>query len=300
VRPGPNNALPTGYTYTGQLDSGLGLMYYGARFYDGALGRFISPDTIVPEPGNPQALNRYSYVLNNPLRYTDPTGMFSEDEIMGYLGVSTWDDVLAMFGEGGVMAGAWGFLEVLRQAELGDPISMWYDISGGMTSIASVTGSFYEQDGQLMFGGQIGADANPLFLPAVVFGQMSMHGRASAWSVNNGAMHFILNKQYSHLVFRPNQVDWYDAGVDVFGIVGDVALVAAPGPGTVVWLASEFAELTSVGKQWDQLETGNPSDVLLDYGVIVAQDAKLLPQWGSAANIASLAVNLGQGFTITP
>ena len=36
--------------------------------------RFISPDTIVPEPGNPQALNRYSYTLNNPLKYTDPTG----------------------------------------------------------------------------------------------------------------------------------------------------------------------------------------------------------------------------------
>lgn len=32
------------------------------------------PDSIVPEPGNPQAWNRYSYALNNPLRYTDPTG----------------------------------------------------------------------------------------------------------------------------------------------------------------------------------------------------------------------------------
>jgi RHS repeat-associated protein/uncharacterized repeat protein (TIGR01451 family) len=85
VRPGPNNALPTGYTYTGQLDSGLGLMYYGARHYDPQLGRFISPDTIVPDPGNPQALNRYSYVLNNPLRYTDPTGMFSEDQIEQFL-----------------------------------------------------------------------------------------------------------------------------------------------------------------------------------------------------------------------
>jgi hypothetical protein len=60
-------------------------MYYGARFYDGALGRFISPDTIVPEPGDPQALNRYSYVLNNPLRYTDPTGMFSEEAIWTYI-----------------------------------------------------------------------------------------------------------------------------------------------------------------------------------------------------------------------
>ena len=42
-------------------------------------------DTIVPDPGDPQALNRYSYVLNNPVRYTDPTGMFSTDEIEQYL-----------------------------------------------------------------------------------------------------------------------------------------------------------------------------------------------------------------------
>jgi hypothetical protein len=50
------------------------LYYYNARYYDPKLARFISPDTIVPDPRNPQALNRYSYVLNNPLKYTDPTG----------------------------------------------------------------------------------------------------------------------------------------------------------------------------------------------------------------------------------
>jgi hypothetical protein len=51
VRPGPNNALPTGYTYTGQLDSGLGLMYYGARFYNGSRwDNSSSPDAIAPEP----------------------------------------------------------------------------------------------------------------------------------------------------------------------------------------------------------------------------------------------------------
>jgi hypothetical protein len=58
--------------------------------------------------------------------------------------------------------------------------------------------------------------------------------------------------------------------------------------------------LVSSGKPWDQLETGNPTDVLLDFGVMAAQEARLLPQWGSAANIASLAVNVGQGFAITP
>jgi hypothetical protein len=40
------------------------------------LGRFLSADTIVPSPGNPQALNRYAYTQNNPLKYTDPSGHF--------------------------------------------------------------------------------------------------------------------------------------------------------------------------------------------------------------------------------
>jgi len=56
---------------------------YGARFYDPALGRFISADTVVPGAGNPQALNRYAYVLNNPLKYTDPTGHQGEEPRKG-------------------------------------------------------------------------------------------------------------------------------------------------------------------------------------------------------------------------
>jgi len=49
-------------------------MHYGARYYDPVIGRFVSADTIVPDMSNPQDLNRFSYVRNNPLRYTDPTG----------------------------------------------------------------------------------------------------------------------------------------------------------------------------------------------------------------------------------
>ncbi|MFH0769583.1 MAG: RHS repeat-associated core domain-containing protein [Chloroflexota bacterium] len=66
--------LGTDKLFTGQRLDDTGLYYYGARYYDPTIGRFISPDTIVPQSANPQALNRYSYVLNNPLRYTDPTG----------------------------------------------------------------------------------------------------------------------------------------------------------------------------------------------------------------------------------
>ncbi len=67
--------LPTDRQFTGQrLEAGLGLYDYKARYYDPAIGRFVQPDTAVPRPGNPQSLNRYSYVDNNPLRYTDPSG----------------------------------------------------------------------------------------------------------------------------------------------------------------------------------------------------------------------------------
>jgi hypothetical protein len=52
----------------------LGIYDYRARYYDPSIGRFLSADTIVPNPGDPQSYNRYAYVLNNPMRYTDPTG----------------------------------------------------------------------------------------------------------------------------------------------------------------------------------------------------------------------------------
>ncbi len=82
----------------------------------------------MPEPGNPQALNRYTYVRNNPLKYTDPSGYYSEEEIMRSFGVRSWDEVLAYFREGGALEGKWGWLEVLRRAHSYDWVTGWvYD-----------------------------------------------------------------------------------------------------------------------------------------------------------------------------
>ena len=72
-----SGTLPTDYRFTGQRseEATLGSLYdYGARFYSPVLGRFLSADTIVPSPGNPQSLNRYSYTHNSPMCYTDPNG----------------------------------------------------------------------------------------------------------------------------------------------------------------------------------------------------------------------------------
>jgi RHS repeat-associated protein len=68
-----------------ERDVETGLDYFGARYYSGAQGRFTAPDPLLNSgrPDRPQSWNRYSYVLNNPLRYTDPTGLFEWDETLG-------------------------------------------------------------------------------------------------------------------------------------------------------------------------------------------------------------------------
>jgi len=63
--------------FTGQiLDDSTELYYYGARYYDPTIRRFITPDTIVQSQYDPQSLNRYAYCRNNPLIYKDPSGHF--------------------------------------------------------------------------------------------------------------------------------------------------------------------------------------------------------------------------------
>jgi RHS repeat-associated protein len=70
-----SGTVPSGYRFTGQRNEAtLGLYYYGARWYDASLGRFISADTIVPNLGDPQAWDRYAYVENNSVKFVDPTG----------------------------------------------------------------------------------------------------------------------------------------------------------------------------------------------------------------------------------
>ncbi|MCK4643437.1 RHS repeat-associated core domain-containing protein [bacterium] len=64
------------YSYTGkELNSETGLVYFGARWYDGDTGRFVSTDLIAGYLGNPVSQNRYQYCFNNPVTYTDPMGL---------------------------------------------------------------------------------------------------------------------------------------------------------------------------------------------------------------------------------
>ncbi len=61
------------------MDDGVGLINMNARMYDAKLGRFLQPDSYIQFPETTQGFNRYSYVENNPLSYTDPTGNFLDE-----------------------------------------------------------------------------------------------------------------------------------------------------------------------------------------------------------------------------
>ncbi|MGE0210705.1 MAG: RHS repeat domain-containing protein, partial [Parvibaculaceae bacterium] len=72
-----DTALVTTRGFTGheQADT-VGLVHMNGRVYDPEIGRFLSADPFVQDLSNLQSWNRYTYVLNNPLSMTDPTGFF--------------------------------------------------------------------------------------------------------------------------------------------------------------------------------------------------------------------------------
>ncbi|MCE7979970.1 MAG: RHS repeat-associated core domain-containing protein [Caldilinea sp. CFX5] len=117
-------SAPIGHPrFTGQKLDGAGLIDMNARYYDPELGQFLSPDTLVPEPTNLFDYNRYMFVRGNPMRYNDPTGHYSNEEIMQHFGCDTWGCVEANFNEGGSLDGAWGWLNVLQAAQDGDTVA---------------------------------------------------------------------------------------------------------------------------------------------------------------------------------
>ena len=77
------STIDNAYKFTGkELDPETNLQYYGARYYDNIIGRFVSVDpAVIYQPGSfladPQQLNSYAYARNNPVALIDPTGNFS-------------------------------------------------------------------------------------------------------------------------------------------------------------------------------------------------------------------------------
>lgn len=94
--------------YTGhEMAESVGLIHMNGRIYDPAIARFLQPDPVIQDPGNSQNWNPYSYVFNNPLVYTDPTGYWGHRQ-QQYL--RTAAAIVITVYSGGAAAGSWGFL----------------------------------------------------------------------------------------------------------------------------------------------------------------------------------------------
>ena len=220
--------MPTDRRFTGQREESYTQLYdFQARYYDPRLGRFLQADTIVPSPQSPQSFNRFMYCVGNPMRFVDPTGHYSEEEIMQAFGVQTWDEVLAFFGGGGRLGGLWGWLEVLRRAQNGDFVSHDLDLqnpwpAGALYDVSGPTNGGYfwrDQEGHISVGGKNHENfalgpGNTERLQYSLFRPDSLMPRIFEPVFRTWA-----DTRYSHL--DPSKVDWVDATLDIAGILLD-------------------------------------------------------------------------------
>ena len=132
--------------YTGhEMLSEFDIINMNGRLYDPVLGRFFSPDNYVQMPDNSQNFNRYSYCLNNPLKYTDPSGELAwfvpviAGAIIGaYAGASIQSGTAAFWNwkpnawKGAIVGGIIG-------ATIGYGVSSALASSGGVTGLTTTT-----------------------------------------------------------------------------------------------------------------------------------------------------------------
>lgn len=96
--PGSTGGFTRGYTDHEQLDD-LGLIHMNGRVYDPVLGRFLSADPHVDDASDAQGFNRYSYVGNNPMNATDPSGYFKLKDGLKIVAIVAAAVVGAMLGQ---------------------------------------------------------------------------------------------------------------------------------------------------------------------------------------------------------
>jgi hypothetical protein len=200
-----------------------------------------------------------------------------------------------MFEKGGAYEGMWGWLEVLRDAKLGDDVGVyknWNKWDQTYLDTTLFSGTLVEVEGSLYL--QSGDSLTPLSQAI-----SQSEGSDGVWQSpggNTAAWFYPLHSKNYHIGLKEwKDIDKLGLVVDVFGIVGDVA-AAVPG-GKLVWGASEIAEVLTVGKAWDDLDMGNPSSALIDTGATILERSKLAPGAGFVGNLISIGTNV---FEITP
>jgi len=219
----------TGHEHIDEID----LINMNGRMYEPNLGRFISVDPYVQEPDNPQNYNRYSYCLNNPLKYTDPDGeLFWEAVLIGAAIFGTGNtivhgirgdigdvgDGLKFFAQGALAGAALGATWYLAPSipVVGNAIQSYmtysFQLKVGMTAVSAAsgigigiaTGNWNPlKNSAMMFLGNYYIDENAGFFEGVWQG----YSRHSWESLQTGLGHTL--GQIQNTFFGIKSVDYY-------------------------------------------------------------------------------------------
>jgi len=193
----PLNELTTrGFTGHEHLDS-VGIIHMNGRIYDAKLGRFLQADPIVQAPKNGQSLNRYSYVLNNPLGYTDPSGYFSFSRFIKKWGRVIVAAVASYFTFGA--AYAWAATSLANAAAAGSFVHGLVVVKTMAAVIAGASAGFV---GGAMISGSIKGAVRGAFAGAITggiakyFGDSYHLGRVASESIGGGVSARILGGKF--------------------------------------------------------------------------------------------------------
>ena len=160
------------------------------RLYDPYLGRMLSPDNFVQNPGYSQNFNRYSYAYNNPLRYTDPDGEWVHIAVGAIIGgvinlATNWDNIDG-FWEGLAAFGVGAGSGALTAATGGASLGVQAGVAIGTGAIMAGTNNIIAQTGQngTSFSGHV--DWNQVGFNSVVGGFAGVAGYgAGKWASSN-------------------------------------------------------------------------------------------------------------------
>jgi RHS repeat-associated protein len=161
-----------GWTYTGEQNDPNGLVYLRARYYDPAVGRFLSSDPWMGMVRYPQSLNRYVYVLNNPCNLVDPWGLqAAEGAVVVVCSASGAGCVVVVVGAG--VAACWAS-PACREWAAGTGEALWGGLEalgGGLVGAAEGVGGF--------IGGLFGKKGQEKSTSIIRQGRSSRRGRQS-------------------------------------------------------------------------------------------------------------------------
>lgn len=218
--------LARGYTGHEQLPW-FGLINMNARLYDPALGRFLSPDPYVQAPDFTQNFNRYSYCLNNPLIYSDPSGEFIHILIGAAIGgvinlgvklmqgkIHTFGDGLMAFGigavAGGIGAATGGGAFLAAGGGAAGAGGFLAGASGGI--FGSAFGSQFQSIGNSLYFGDPLMSFNE-FVTGIAVGGLTGGVINGSMALGNGKSFFTGDIKGSGITFRPRQTLKFDTEV---------------------------------------------------------------------------------------